>query len=194
MRHLAILAILALTGCGDERPQLGWRAGPIISGQNYSPDCKVGGQVITIPAAPGHCNYITRPTGSLAGKARIVLRYRIEADGPIVPRSAPALPSMLSLYVQRAGDDWSGRGKYEAFRWYSPRLHMPITAGEHELSVGLDENWTAVQTSSRESNPQAFREALAKAGRIGFVLGGGSGRGHGVYGPARIIVLNFSVE
>ncbi len=51
-------------------------------------------------------------------------------------------------------------------------------------------------TSSARSNPAAFREALADAHQVGFVLGGGDGHGHGVYatGPAQLVVTEFRVE
>jgi hypothetical protein len=51
-------------------------------------------------------------------------------------------------------------------------------------------------TSTARTQPEAFREALAKADQVGFVLGGGDGLGHGVYatGPARLIVTSFRVE
>lgn len=57
-------------------------------------------------------------------------------------------------------------------------------------------NWTAIQTSSKQSNPLAFRDALVDADEVGFVLGGRTGYGHGVYstGRARIIVEKFEVQ
>lgn len=38
--------------------------------------------------------------------------------------------------------------------------------------------------------------AMNDAGRIGFVLGGGDGLGHGIYatGPARLVVKSFQIE
>jgi hypothetical protein len=64
------------------------------------------------------------------------------------------------------------------------------------MAVPLNGNWTAVQSSSARTNPAAFRAALAAADRIGFVLGGGDGFGHGVFatGPARLVVTSFRVE
>jgi hypothetical protein len=60
----------------------------------------------------------------------------------------------------------------------------------------LNANWTAVRTSSAKTNPAAFRDAVADADQVGFVLGGGDGFGHGAYatGPARLIVTEFTVE
>ena len=183
-----------------------WVIGPIIRGQSRSrgmplhPSPGPGrGWHFEFPQAPGSVHYVTFRHGSLAGKSRIVMRYRIEAATGvrIVPRSSPASPSILTLYFQRAGDTWRGRGPFEAFRWYATfASQMPIVQGEHVIVAPLNANWTAVQTSSARTNPAAFRDAIANADQVGFVLGGGDGFGHGVYatGPARIVVTDFRVE
>ncbi|HVL78775.1 MAG TPA: hypothetical protein VM346_05755 [Sphingomicrobium sp.] len=181
-----------------------WEVGPIIHGRNHSfgvaarPAPHPHGFAIDIPTR-GSVNYVTFRHGSLAGKSRIVMRYRVEAAPGvrILPRTNPAQASILSLYFQRAGDDWSSRGPFEAYRWYSTfRTHSPIGPGEHVLTIPLNGNWTAVMTSSARTNPMGFRQALAEADRVGFVLGGGDGYGKGVFatGPARIVVTDFRVE
>jgi hypothetical protein len=150
--------------------------------------------------AAGSVHYVTMPTGSLAGKTRIVMHYHVEADPgvKIVPTNFPTYPSILTLYFQRNGDDWSARGNYEAYRWYATfSCQMPIQPqGDQVIEARFDQNWTAVLTSSRANNPSGFNDALADAGRIGFVLGGGDGYGHGVYatGPAKIVVTSFEVQ
>jgi hypothetical protein len=152
-----------------------------------------------IPGPGGSANYVTFHHGSLAAKSRIVMRYRAEtAPGArIVPRTNPRGPSIITLYFQRRGDNWTGRGPFEAFRWYATfASQMPISAGDHEIVAPLSGNWTGVTRSNVRNNPVAFRAALAEADQVGFVLGGGDGYGHGVFatGPARIIVTDFRVE
>lgn len=183
-----------------------WEIGPVIRGENYShgtppsPSAvRGGGFGFTIPRDPGSVHYVTFPHGPLTGKTRISLRYRIDAEAgvEIKPITAPQLPSILTLYFQRGGDDWSGRGAREAYRWYATFASvMPLTAGEHTVSAPLDGNWTAVERSSARNNPRAFAGAKAQAERVGFVLGGGDGYGHGVFatGKARLVVLDFKVE
>ena len=183
-----------------------WDIGPTIRGRNYSqgvPSSIRGGRGgsmrIDLPEAPGSVHYVTFAHGSLAGKRRIVMHYRVElAPGAqIVPLTDPRLPSIITLYFQRGGDDWSGRGRYEGYRWYATfASQMPIAAGDHELVASLDGNWTAVERSSARTDPQAFAEAVAEADQVGFVLGGGDGYGHGVFatGPARLTVLDYRVE
>ena len=182
-----------------------WDIGPTIEGRNYSrntppsPSAVRGGMAVDIPGAPGSVHYVTRASAPLAGARRIVMRYRIDlAPGArIYARTAPDHPGMLTLYFQRAGDTWSGNGRYEAYRWYATfATDHELAAGEHTMVAPLDALWTAVERSSAANNPRGFAGALAETDRIGFVLGGGDGYGHGVYasGPARIVVTDFHVE
>lgn len=183
-----------------------WTIGPIIKGRNYSRGMPLhptpradGGWHIDLPRAPGSVHYVTFPHGSLAGKRRIVMRYRVEmAPGVrIEARTAPGQPGMITPYFQRSGDSWSGRGRFETYRWYATfATHSPITRGEHVIVAPLDQRWTAVESSSGRNNPGAFREALAGADQVGFVMGGGDGYGHGAYatGKARLVVTEFRVE
>jgi hypothetical protein len=127
------------------------------------------------------------------------MRYRIEVDPGvrIVPATAPNLPSIVTLYFQRGGDDWSGEGRFEAYRWYATfASQSPILPGTHEMIAPLNGAWTAVERSSARNNPGAFRAAIAGADQVGFVLGGGDGYGHGVFatGRARLTMLEFRVE
>lgn len=212
----AVLAFACLALCGGAmqagapagtpRNPIAWTIGPVIKGRNYSvrmplhPSPSAQGEwQIDLPRAPGSVHYVTYRHGSLAGKRHIVLRYRIEAAPGvrIVPTTNPALPSIITLYFQRRGDTWTGRGQYETYRWYATfASHMPITPGDHVITAPLDGAWTAVGTSTARTAPAAFRAAIADADQVGFVLGGGDGYGHGVHatGRARMIVKSFSVK
>jgi hypothetical protein len=185
-----------------------WEIGPVIKGTNYSvgmpfrPASHPEGWVIELPqpnSTVGHVHYVTMPTTSLADKTAIVIRYRIETDSgaKILPKTDPNLPSLLTLYFQRAGDDWSGQGSYEAYRWWASfTTDYDLTVGEYVMTARFDQNWTAVQSSSAAVNGIPYLAARTHANRVGFTLGGGDGLGHGVYatGPARLIVTEFRVE
>lgn len=185
-----------------------WEIGPIIRGKNYS----VGMPLRPAPArkgwffdfpypnvGAGHVHYLTFRHGPLIGKTQISLHYRIDAAPGVqfVPRERPDSRAALTLFFQRAGDNWSAKGKYEAYRWYAPvNTMVSLAPGEHRVTVSLDDPWTAVMRSSAQSNPTAFREALINTDRVGFVLGSIGGRGHGVFatGPARLTVISFQVR
>jgi len=211
---LAAFAVLAACGNGAEasaqaaaasNPQA-WTIGPIIRGRNYSvgmplrPTARRGGGLqIDLPRAPGSVHYVTFRHGSLAGKRRIVMRYRVEAarGARLVASSDGRSPAMITLYFQRGGDNWSGRGRFETYRWYATfATQSPVVPGDHVIVAPLDGAWTAVETSRALTSPGAFRQAVASADQVGFVLGGGDGVGHGVSatGPARLIVTDFRVE
>lgn len=219
IRHaLAALALFLLVSCGggggggsaapvpasaavpaSALNALAWEVGPVIHGVNYSlnmplqPAAHPDGFALELSDPSREPHYVTMASGPLVGKSRIRMAYRVEG-GPIVAAKDPAAPSILTLYFQRAGDTWDA--SHETYRWYASfASQTPIAPGDHLLEVPLDANWTAVLTSSRDSNPQAFQDALANAARIGFVLGGGDGLGHGVraLAPARIVVTTFEV-
>ncbi len=216
---LAAFAFLAACGVGSEataQPAAAsnaeaWTIGPIIRGRNYSVAMPLhptprrgGGWHIDIPRLPGSVHYVTFPHGSLVGKSRIVMRYRIEAarGARLLASSDSRSPALITLYFQRRGDNWSGRGRFETYRWYAtfatqsqPGQSQPGT-GDHVMVAPLNGPWTAVETSRAATSPAAFRQAVASAGEVGFVLGGGDGFGHGVSatGPVRLIVTDFRVE
>ena len=182
-----------------------WLIGPIIDGVDYSRETPLHPSAgpghswhIDLPHPPGSLHYVTFRYGSLTGKRCIVIRYRLEAAPgvKVEARTAPGTPGIITLYLQRAGDDWSGAGNFEAYRWYATFATQTITPGEHEIVAPLSGEWTAVETSSSRTNPGGFAAAVANADQVGFVLGGGDGYGHGVYatGPARLVVLDFRIE
>lgn len=185
-----------------------WQIGPIIRSKNYS----VGMPLYPVQqgrrlhfefpyptAAVGHVHYLTFNHGPLVGKRSIVLRYRIDAAPGVkfVSREHPQLPATLSLYFQRRGDNWSGKGRFEAYRWYSPNETLvSLRPGEHMLKIDLnDTRWISVWGHHASTNLGAFTAAIEETERVGFVFGSREGRGHGVYttGPARFTVISFEV-
>ena len=195
---------------GDPMNASNWRIGPMLRINGDWTNRSVGiprqpTQVglewyFDIPRQGGSVHYVTFNHGPLTGKTRIRMRYRVDMaeDVHIWPKTAePPAPSIITLYFQRRGDDWSADAEHETHRWFASfAMQMPISAGEHEIIAPLDSNWTAIMTSSRESNPTGFAAALANAQCVGFVLGGGDGLGHGAWadGPARLIIEEFAVE
>lgn len=212
---LAAFALLAACGNGAEASAQApaavsdpesWVIGPFVRGRNYSKGMPLhpaarrgGGFQIDLPRDPGSVHAVTFRHGPLAGKRRIVMRYRVEmAPGVrILASSDGRSGSMITLYFQRRGDNWSGRGRFETYRWYATfATHSPIAPGNHVMVAPLDGRWTAVEGSQALTHQAAFGAALAETDQVGFVLGGGDGYGHGVFatGPARLIVTDFRVE
>lgn len=212
-RAVTLVAFALLAACGSAAEAVAgagnpeaWVIGPIIKGRNYSRGVPLhpspgprGAWHVDLPRAPGSLHSVTFRHGPLAGKRRIVMRYRIEtAPGVrIAPITVPAADSIITLFFQRRGDNWSAKGRFESYRWYATfASQSPIRPGDHVMVAPLDGNWTAVMTSSARTNPAGFRDAIEDADQVGFVLGGGDGYGHGVFanGRARLVVTEFRVE
>lgn len=204
---LALLAApvaLAAASAGD-----GWEIGPVIRGKNYSPGMPPAprptrtGWSFDFPApdaAAGHVHYVTFRPGSLAGKSRIVARYRVDAapGTRFVPQEIPKLPAAISLYLQRRGDTWTARGAYEHYRWYAPAASVKVIApGVHEIDVRLDDpEWISVKAKTSGSVPGAMQAAVDDVDRVGLTFGAlGDGRGHGVFAtaPARFTLVSFRI-
>jgi hypothetical protein len=203
------LAVLGSAALAAGPPASAWTIGPIIRGKAYSvnmplrPTPTASGWSFEFPYASrdaGHVHYVTFDPGSLEGKSRIVVRYRIVAarGTRFVPQEQPDLPGVVSLFLQRRGDNWSARGRYEHYRWYAPsQTVQPLAPGEHQMTVRLDDpSWISVYGKASETNLQAFDDALADAGQIGLVFGSTAARGHGIFAtaPARFELLGFSVQ
>lgn len=184
-----------------------WSVGPVIRGRNYSvgmaPYLTPGrdGPSFQFPnpsRAAGQVHAVTMPVGSLAGAKRITLTYRIDAaPGVKFYGQENGGPGWLSLFIQQRGDNWSAKGRYETYRWYSPNERIEtLRPGLHTVSIGLDEDWNAMVAWKRSANPAAFEAALANAGTVGLVFGSTSGLGHGVYatGPAKFTIVDFRID
>ena len=196
---------LLLTGSADAKtaarmPVRSWEIGPIINGRNYSlglrgPSRTGGGIALTIsPNAEPH--YVTFRNGSLRGKTRIRMRYRVEGPrGAVIygANCSTGSSSAVTLYFQREDDDWTSDGG----RWWatfaSVKLNGPMA--EREIVAPLNANWTSVLTMTAGTNPNEFAAAKTNAGRVGFTFANCEGFGHGARAtvPVRFIVTRFQV-
>lgn len=186
---------------------VGWTYGPTINGVNRSAGTWLsdenGGFAVNIPSPNGQAgtaNYITRSTNGLSEAKAVYIDFEvIAAPGTkLKPRDGSDFPSLLTLYFQRAGDNWYADASTETYRWWaSPKMVINLEPGKrYTVRHRFDEVWTAVLSSSSESNPNGFAQARAYANQVGFTLGGGDGLGHGVFAtaPAKILVHEFRVE
>ncbi|HEY0597656.1 hypothetical protein [Sphingopyxis sp.] len=204
---LASLSVTADLAAADQAS--GWEIGPIIRGKNLSPGMPArpmptrGGWYFDFPvgsAAAGHVHYVTGRTGALAGTSRIVMRYRIDAEPGtrFVAQENPRAPATVSIYLQRRGDNWTGRGRYQYYRWYAPVPTVrELAPGEHEISVRLDDPyWISVAGRNAIKTPGAMEDAIGDLDRIGLVFGTTAHRGHGVFAtrPARFTLLSFEIR
>jgi hypothetical protein len=203
MVRFAAFAIAFLLGCSASAnhnsvpPATEWQIGPIINGRSSSPGMpQKTGDTFDIPACRnGEVHYVTKTIkGRLTGT--MTLTYTIEASPDAVFVAADGgTPGRIALHFQRKGDDWSARGKYAGYRWYSSARHL-VTPGEHTINIPLDlASWKAVLGSGRTQ--ALFDAAKARPTRVGFTFGGTGNAGHGVClssGSARFTVKSFTVQ
>jgi hypothetical protein len=219
MKYFIPLLAFILMSCDEDKPSPRpaptgspiWEIGPITnSGKNYS---------INMPLHPtGHPDgwsfdfgpdsephYITFRHGPLTGKNIIRMSYRVEAADDVKIYGAGCSvdsASQITLYFQRAGDDWSTDG----WRWWATPLSLPLAkAGEYSIEARLDGLWTSVNHFQSQSTPDAipnyvrpdlFNDAKRNADRVGFTFANCVGYGHGARatGPVKFIVTNFEVS
>lgn len=200
-------ATLAATAAAAMPPASEWEIGPWARGKNYSVNMPAtpsvgpnGSLVVDFPRA-GHGEWDALTTGvyPLKGYERVIVKYRIDAAPGtrfVAVEDARTAPT-ISLYFQRARDNWTARGKYASYRWYAPKHKlMPITPGEHTISIRFDDRWTNVAHRPNSEHSRAYEAALAKTARFGFAFGTPLLRSHGVAatGEARFTLLSVEFE
>lgn len=194
------LAALALSSCGDTPP-----TAPVASGwtMSYSQGTSLSQSQGAIwqfpfPSHPGHVNMVTKRTGALSGQLTAVVEE--SEDNPAwfwkfdAGNTCSATLPTTSLYFQRAGDNMSGQGEFEFYRWWSAGFE--IQPSLRTISVPLDPaKWGSVFGKRGTDNPAMFAAALANAISVGLVFGGGCFAGHGVAvtdGSATLKLKSFS--
>lgn len=114
------------------------------------------------------------------------------------PSNQGTSPASVRLWFQRKGDNLSGSGAYQYYRWWSnPAAVQLQPGGALDLTVNLDPAlWSSVLGRFGTASPADFAKALAKVGNVGMTFGGGSFFGHGVYidkGSAAFNCQGFTV-
>jgi len=117
-----------------------------------------------------------------ATATKLVWHYRAEISMAF-PAEAPASVPLVSLVLQRKGDNWSAKGKMASYRFYSPAF--PLETGEHIREIPL-EGWTNVW-----GKPVDMRFAIANLSNLAVAFGHSSGRMHGVKGAGVFTLISL---
>ena len=144
-------------------------------------------------ATKAHVDYVMwlRPPTLSLGKT-LYAKFTITGGG-FIPQQFPTFPALVTLLIQRKGDNGSAVGKYANYRMYSSATQK-LEAGTYELAVSLDANlWGGVYNSS---DPAAFLDTISNVQSIGVVFGSDGGRGHGVYAtqPSRFTLIDIGIR
>jgi hypothetical protein len=155
----------------------------------------------TISFANGNVSYVTTSApGPLPYGGSIKLTLEL-AGGPVVwsDGGGKLTSAGAYLYIQRAGDNWSADGEYNAYRVWAdkPLMFSGAKAGQFTITVPLaDTAWNGVLTDVTAAQ---FAATLANPGAIGFTLLNGQGKGKGEVdytssdGVASLNVVEFKV-
>lgn len=172
--------------------------GPLVRNKNYSVGMPlqpntVDGWSFEFPMLPGAVHYITTFARPLELGKSITITFEIRGAGQLLAVQPQPKPGLLRLHIQRAGDNWSGKGDFQHFRFWSKPIKL--LPGTHTLTVPLEfSKWTGVYG---RKNAAQFGKTVSNAMAVGFSFGA-SFAGHGVYRtsskPVRFILKNFAVR
>ncbi|GMM93130.1 hypothetical protein [Qipengyuania sp. MTN3-11] len=197
MRFLVPLALL-LASCGDEyqQPVNGWEVVETVSGKDVAQGVKLApvGALWSATILPGaELDGVSKSIGPIAPGSTVRIRYRVSGEGLYPAPDAdlePGSPAILTIMIQRAGDDWSGRGQYSGFRQYTT-TPLTLAPGEHEATVTLAHPCCHNVLGQHGG----LEQTLAGAQRIWLAFGHWNGRMHGVRAdePVTFELLAFEV-
>jgi hypothetical protein len=145
--------------------------------------------------ASGTVSYVTTAApGPLPYGGSIKLVFEL-TGGPLKSSTGQSDSAGVFLYIQRAGDDWSGQGAYNDYRLWSQREVWlgGVAEGIFEIEVPLTpEHWGGVVS---DESAAGFSATLASPGALGFTLLNeiGKGKGSAADSDARITVLEYKV-
>ena len=165
-----------------------WRIG-YSPGMPNTPVMQGSGWYFDFPTDPAsHVHYVQwfKPP-ALVGS--LYVKFTVTGGGFIAPRY-PGETAVVSLLIQRKGDDWTAQGKYQGYRWFSSAI-VTLADGQFEITAPLNvASWSDVEGGR---DPAAFAEAIRNVENVGLVFGVSGGRGHGVYAtePSRFTLLEI---
>jgi hypothetical protein len=136
-----------------------------------------GGRYFDFPAT--HCggadvcsvHYVTTPVEmSVTTSGHVEAVFQVSTTGAPVfnywlsPDNTCDYPAHARFYLQRAGDDFSGQGEYQFYRWFSNEAAYRLGAGSaHLIATFTPGQWTSVFGKKGNYDPAAmagFMEAL----------------------------------
>lgn len=147
------------------------------------------------PSSDG-VHYVVEAAPSLQLGQLVTMSFNVSGSGTVVPVQG-TLPAEVSLYMQRKGDNLSGAGQYQQYRYFHSSAQL--TNGDGSLSCTLTpDQWSDVFGENGTLHQTEFQDCVANAAVIGFVFGdpGAGATGHGAYsnGGNRFTLKSFTVQ
>ena len=204
MKRLALIALLLLTACGDG----GGGGSKPTSLTVWAPpgvwQLAYGTKGIPVTQEPvsfrfpdpsqGSANYlIYGATQPLQAGLTMKAYVHIEASSVLKPVSDEP-PATMRLFFERKGDDLTGNGDMQSYRWWSASSIDISNTGDYILTETLTpDRWTDVYGRNGSAVPELFQAALNEVGNVGMTFGGKSFAGHGdaAEGGAVVFTLTY---
>lgn len=183
---IALIALL-LAACNDDNPAP--PAPPSYSYWTFVYSSNVSGACddFDFPQQDG-AHYCVKALHASLGQS-ITMSFTITGDGTLVP-PGDSPPGTTRLFLWRRGDNMTGAGQYQQYRYWSTSTNL--SPGSHTVTISLSpENWTDVYGQSGSANPGAFSAALSDLQGIGYTFGGRDFAGHGDYAQG---VVHFHLD
>ena len=217
---LPILGMLLLADCNDSASPAPTARASIVPMDAqawailYSPGMpahpsprEMGGWFFDFPSAPGSVHYVTAAGNMTAAKS---VSANIEVTTTGTPTFEYALdanntcinPAYVRFLLQEKGDDLSGVGGKQYYRWWSINAAYELAPGSTTLTAQISDlsQWLSVFGERADASAAAtagFKQAMSNLGAVGFSFGGGCFFGHGVRasgGGARFAVTSYAVK
>ena len=156
-----------------------------------------GGYFFDFPNVDG-VHYVVENISGLRQGQIINMTFSVTGDGTVLSVQG-GTPGKVTLYMQRAGDNLSGAGAYQQYRYWAGGHSTSLVAGDYTISVQLNpDQWGDVFGASGSQYPNGFADCVTNANLIGFTFGdpGLGATGHGCYVPngnARFTLKSFTV-
>lgn len=172
----------------------GWYFGPIIGGKNYSagmpasPTMQGSGWFFDFKPGVEVDAVVNGKPPYLVGAKSLTMRYAVEGSG-FQAAGENNVSGRVGLMLQRKGDDWSGKGKYQQYRLYGQSRPL-LAAGEGQVTATT---FTDVQG---QVVSQAVVDAVLADLDCYAVVFGGSFASHGVLAspPARFTFRGLDIS
>ncbi len=168
---------------------------------------EMGGWFFDFPSAPGSVHYVTAAGNMTAAKSvsasievtttgTPTFEYKLEANNTCIN------PAHVRFLLQEKGDDLSGAGGKQYYRWWSISAAYELAFGSATLTAQISDlsQWMSVFGERADASAAAtagFKQAMSNLGAVGFSFGGGCFYGHGVRasgGAARFAVTSYVIE
>ncbi len=144
-----------------------------------------GGFQFPMPNLPASVHYLVAAINRPVQAMRMDIEFVCSPDAVFTAR----IPGGSSVdegvpgprfYFQRRGDDLSGAGEYQQFRWWCNASKIEAKPGRFQVSAAIDPaQWSDVYGKPGTDAPNLFNLAVANCAVVGMTFGGNMA-GHGV--------------